>query len=114
MFRALGTNVPDAEVPAWLLRRNNSDRLAIQPRPHVLDHLAIKALVVFRRDVAEMRRDDDVVELAERMVGREWFLVVNVDAGAGDLLGAQRGLERLLLNDRPTRRIDQERVRLHQ
>ena len=60
-----------------------------------------------------MRRQHDVVEPAERMIGRQRFLVVDVEARAGDAPAAKRGQQRLLVDDRPARGVDQERRRLH-
>ena len=73
-----------------------------------------KGAVVPLGDVAEMRRDHDVVHLAERMVERQRLDVVDVEAGAGDRFGVQRRDQRLLVDDRPARGVDEIGGRLHQ
>ena len=65
------------------------------------------------RRVAEMRRDYEIVELAEGMVDRQWFDREHIDAGAGDLLPLQYIKQRILIDDRPARGVDEIRRRLH-
>src|SRR5271170_1514682 len=61
-----------------------------------------------------MRRQDHVVELKDRVrwVGR--LLLQHVQPGAGDAAFLQRLRERLLIDDRTARRIDEIGGRLHQ
>ena len=48
-----------------------------------------------------MRREHDIVELAQRMIARQRLDLEHVEAGAGDAFFAQRGDQRRLLDDRP-------------
>src|SRR5439155_23539222 len=60
-------------------------RLAPEPGVDALDHLLIVVPKAVPDDIAEMRRQHHVVELAEGMVDRERIDRKHVDAGAGDL-----------------------------
>src|SRR4051812_28986624 len=51
-----------------------------------LDHLAVMDAQPVLGRVAEMRRQHEVVELAERMVRRQWLDREHIQAGARDLL----------------------------
>src|SRR6266508_4632857 len=94
--------------------RHHPHRLAVDESANVLDHAGEIVLVVLQRHVAEMRRDDDVVPLAQRMVLRQRFYVEYVEAGARDLLVAQDCQHGGLLDDRAARGIDEIGRRLHQ
>ena len=59
----------------------------------------------------EVRRDDDVVELEQRAVVR--LLREDVERGAGELAGAQRLDERLLVDQLAARGVDQARAVVH-
>jgi hypothetical protein len=61
-------------------------RFALEPGVDALDHLLIVVSKTVPGDVAEMRRQHHVVELAEGMVDRQRLLREHVDAGAGDSL----------------------------
>ena len=50
----------------------------------VLDRLAVEDLVGAAGDVAEVRGQDGARQRPDRVVGRQRFLVVDVEAGAGD------------------------------
>ncbi len=60
---------------------------------------------------AQMRSEDDVVELEERRSGRR-LGDEDVDAGAGDPLGLERGVERILVDDPTAARVDDAQLRL--
>ena len=87
----------DARGPQSTNRRARSHpslqhahRLAVEEAADIADHSVEIDPVVLRRHVAEMRREHDVVELAQRMVGGQRLDVEHVEAGAGDPLLAQR------------------------
>ena len=61
---------------------------------------------------AQVRGDHHVVELEERQVGAG-FLDEHVDAGAGDLAGLQRGVERFLVHQAAAGDVDDVRGALH-
>src|SRR4051794_17077512 len=61
-----------------------------------------------------VRRDDDVVELEERVVGGRRLLLEDVDRGAGDGPVDERPMQRLLVDDRAARRVDEIGGGLHQ
>src|SRR6266702_5086209 len=65
-------------------------RLALEPGVDAFDHLAIVVAKTVLGDVAEMRRQHEVVELAERVVDRQRLDREHIDAGARDLLVRQR------------------------
>src|SRR5208282_2372178 len=58
-------NDGDGALCRWL--RQSSQRLALEPGVDALDHLAVMATKTLFGEVAEMRRQHDVVELAEGM-----------------------------------------------
>ena len=61
-----------------------------------------------------MRRQDDVVEPDQRIVEREWLDLEDVEAGAGDPAIAQRGHERLLIDQLAPADVDEVGGWLHQ
>ena len=61
-----------------------------------------------------MRRADDVRQREQRVVGRQRLRVDDVEPRAGEASVPQRVDERGLVDDRPTRDVDEERGRLHQ
>ncbi len=63
--------------------------------------------------VAEgVRRADDVRELEERVVGRQRLGVDDVEPRTGEAALPQRRDERVLIDDRSPRHVDEERRRL--
>src|SRR6516164_11032503 len=61
-----------------------------------------------------MRREHDVVELAQRMIDRERLDIEYVETCARNLLLAQHRQQRCLIDDRPPRRVDDIGRRLHE
>src|SRR5262245_14939868 len=61
-----------------------------------------------------MRREDDVVHLAQWMIGGQRLDVEHVEPGAGDLVLPQRRQQRRLLDDGTARGVDDVGRRLHQ
>ena len=64
-------------------------------------------------DVADVRRGEHVGHRAQRMAGGQRFGVEDVERGARDRARPQRLDQRGLVDDRPARRIDQQRSRFH-
>src|ERR1700691_6750000 len=80
----------------------------------VLDDVGEISFVVLAADIAEMRRDHDIVHAPERVVEGQRLDVAHVEAGAADAALAERGNQGLFIDDRPPCRVDQEGGRLHQ
>src|SRR3981189_476480 len=80
-------------------RGDHLDRLAVDEGPDIGDDVRIIDLVVLDADIAEMRGEHHVVELAERVVDRQRLDVEHVEAGAGDASGGGRRDQRLLVHD---------------
>src|ERR1700704_3581423 len=87
-------------------RGDRLDRLAVGEGADIGDDVRIIDLVVLDADVAEMRGEHHVVELAERMIDRQRLDVEDVEAGAGEAAGGQGRDQRLLVHDRAARRVD--------
>src|SRR5258705_10253210 len=100
--------------PAPSARGDHLDGLAVDEGADIGDDVRIIDLVILDADIAEMRGEHHVVELAERMIDRQRLDVEHVEAGAADASGGQRRDQRLLVHDRPARRVDQISRRLHQ
>src|ERR1700761_6105278 len=89
----------------WLAARDSLD---------VVEAVAQPRNVTLERRSSEMRREDDIVELEQRVVGRRRLLVEYVEAGAEQIARTQRGRHRLLVDDGSTRGIYDDRRLLHQ
>src|SRR6185437_11091469 len=89
----------------WFAARDSLDivKAVAQPRD-----------VTLERRSGEMRREYDVVELEQRVVGGRWLLVEYVEAGAKQIARTQSSCHRLLVDDGSTRGIDDDRGLLHQ
>src|ERR1700677_2788583 len=85
--------------------------LYVEHRPNVGGAVAGEALV---GPAQRMRGENDVVELQDRIVGVGRLLLQNVEPGAGDAAFLQSLGQRLLVDDRAARGIDQIAGRLHQ
>src|SRR6266851_4644233 len=72
---------------------------------HAVDRLA--------RHAGDMGGGDEVLKLQERVVGRGRLLVEDVERGAGDLVAAERVMQRLLVDDAAARGVDEKRGSLH-
>ena len=86
---------------AGLVRVQNTHRRAVQPGLDILDHLTVEGAIGLNRDVAGVRRHDQVFQFPERMVDRQRFFVKNIDGGAGDPALGQCLDQRVLIDDRP-------------
>ncbi len=95
-------------------RIHRADRLAVKERADVVDHTGEIRPVVLQRDVAEMWREHDVVELAQGVIDRQRLGVEHVQSGAGDCLVAQDRKHCALVDDRPARGVDDVGRGLHQ
>src|SRR5208337_4339872 len=88
--------------------------LWIAPARDVLYGAGEKDAIGFVRQVAEMRRGDDVRKRAERMVGGQGLSREDVESGAIEPPAAGRVDQRGLVDQRAARVVDQDRVLLHQ
>src|SRR6266436_3621672 len=80
-----GSHLRMTNVLCGIQLRQPSQRLALEPGVDALDHLAVVVAKTLFGDVAEMRRQHDVVELAERMIDRQRFDREYIDRSACDL-----------------------------
>src|SRR5271165_4390924 len=87
---------------------------AVEPTADVRDRILVEALVQPARDVADMRRRQQVRQAAERMVERQRLLVEDIDGCPGDLFVFERRNEICLNHDRSARRVYEARRRLHE
>ena len=69
--------------------------LAVEEAADVFGNAGEIVLVVLLGDIAEMRRDDGIVHLAQRMIDGQRLDIEYVEACAGDFLLAQGGEERV-------------------
>src|SRR6202035_6063922 len=79
----------------------------VEPLPNIRDGILVKRLVQTIRYVADMRRGQYVVQRPEGVRRWQRLSVEYVDRRAGDLPVRQDADQRLLVDDRPARRIDQ-------
>src|SRR4029077_14622890 len=87
--------------------------LGVEPLPNIRDSILVERLVQTLRYVADMRRCQDVVQRPERVRRWQRLRVEYVDRRTGDPLVLQDADQRLLVDDRPARRIDQSGRWLH-
>src|ERR1700722_12327088 len=80
--------------------------LGVEPLPNIRDGIFVERLVKTLRYVTDMGRCQYVPQRPEGVRRRQRLSVEYVDRRAGDLLVPQRADQCLLLDDRPTRRID--------
>jgi hypothetical protein len=76
-------------------------RLAIKKAADVLNRVGEIAAVILLGNVAEVRRDHDIIHLAEWMIERQRLDIEDIETGAGDLVLSQRGDEGGFIDDRP-------------
>ncbi len=76
-------------------------RLALEPGVDAFDHLAVVVAEAFLGDVAEMRRQHGIVELAEGTIDRQRLDRIDVDGGARDLALLQCLQKCRLVDDGP-------------
>src|SRR5580658_7520347 len=57
----------------------------VEPLPDIVDRVLVETRIEAARDVADMRRGQQVRQAAERMIGRQRPLVEDVDRRAADL-----------------------------
>ena len=61
---------------------------------------------------AHVRHQEHVLGGAQRMVRREWFLLIHVEHRAGHVTGLQRVEQRFVVHDPATRHVDHDRATL--
>ena len=91
----------DASAERYRIRQ----RLAGEKRVEIGDHAVLHRHMRLQRMAADMRGQHDVGQRRQR-VRRMRLLLVHVEAGAGDGLLGQRRDQRLLVDDRAARDID--------
>src|SRR5467141_2703713 len=96
-----------------LLSTTPSHLCCVEPLPNIRDGILVERLVKTMRYVADMRRRQYVVQRPERVRRRQRLNVEYVDRRAGDVLVRQHADQRVLLDDRPARCIDQPGRWLH-
>src|SRR5579863_1800305 len=94
-------------------RLDQPDRLAGEESADVLDRARIIDAEILFDGVAEMRRDDHVIEFEEGMALGDRLVVEHVDGGAGDLATFKRREQCRLIDDRRARGVDEVSARLH-
>src|SRR5260370_26073943 len=87
---------------------------AVKPPSDVLDRVPVEALVQPARDVADMRRRQQVRQAAERVPWRQRLLVGDIDPCAGDLLIFKRPNEVPLNHPLSPRPVHPPRPRPHE
>src|SRR5438552_314330 len=87
--------------------------MGVEPLPNIRDGILVKRLVQTIRHVADMRRGQYVVQRPEGVRRWQRLSVEYVDRRTGDPLVLQDADQRLLVDDRPARRIDQPGRWLH-
>src|SRR5260370_30653502 len=70
-----------------------------KPRSNIRDRVLIEGLVQGLGAIAYMRCRQNVLEMAERMLGRQWLKIEYVDSGTGDFPSFQRLNERCFIDD---------------
>jgi hypothetical protein len=96
------------------LRIDNIDRPRRGECHDLIEYVDELHLVFLSRDVADMRRRDDLGELQQRKIRIEHRLVFeHVDGGITGAAGAKRRHQRALLDQRGAAGIDQDGIRLH-
>src|SRR4029078_3469848 len=93
--------------PDALLRLDDPRRFAVEPGADVFDDVWKIFPVILLAYIAEMRRDDDIVHLAARMIERGGLRIDSVHDGPSDRLRIQHGDQRFLVDDRAARRVDE-------
>src|SRR5215467_9513402 len=88
----------------WLAARDSLD---------IVEAVAQPRNVTLERRSGEMRREDYIVELEQRIVGRRWLLVEYVEAGAEQIASTQSSCHRLLIDYGSARGIYDDRRLLH-
>src|SRR5436190_4520570 len=88
------------------------DQVAIEGAEDVLGGLQTHPVHRLARDACHVRRGDDVGELQQRIVLLRRLELEHVEAGACELAGGQRLVQRLLVDNAAARSIDQECGRL--
>src|SRR5260221_11536115 len=88
--------------------------VGLDPFSDVGRGVAVESPIKIFGSVADVRRREDVLQLPEGMVGRQWLGFEYVDRGPGYPARLQRLDQSHLVDDRTTRCVDESRRRLHQ
>src|SRR5215475_11754061 len=104
--------------PSWMsvgaVSAQHAHGRATEEGLHVLQGMAVEHAIGLLGDVAQMRRDHDVGQRAEGMVGREGLGLEHVEPGARDGAVAEGTHQRGLVHDGPPRGVHEIRRPLHE
>src|SRR5262249_15202603 len=95
-------------------RRENAHRLAVEEGPDVVDDVAEIQAIVFHADVTKVGGDDRVIQSAKWVIEGQRLDVEHIQPGSGDPVLLKHAQQRLFVDDRATRGIDDVGGRLHQ
>src|SRR5258706_7529419 len=87
-------------------RIKNADRIAGEEGANIFGSFAVKSAVVLIGNVAEVRREDYIFEASQSVIRVQRFLIEDIERGACDFTGFERGDERAFLHDGAARSID--------
>src|SRR6202165_5395369 len=103
-----------AAVVPHSFRCSRARSLLLDPGSDRRRRVAVESPVKVFGDESDMRRRQDVLEGSERMLRRQGLGIENVDRRSRDGPCAQGLDERLFVDDRTARRVDQPRRRFHE
>src|SRR5688572_13200493 len=101
-------------APSSQFRDHPERRAAGRHALDVVEAVAEPGHPVVPRRAGRMRRQRDVGQPQNRIVGLRRLVDEHVEPGAGDLLAGERPVQRVLVDDRPAAGVDDHRVRLHE
>src|SRR5690348_4322847 len=84
----------------YRFRVDQLNLLALEEIQDILHRVMVALDQDFLRRVAAMGEEDRIVQFAQRMLHRQRLLVIDVEAGGGELAGLQRVDQRSLGDDR--------------
>src|SRR5690348_7935914 len=88
-------------------------RLAVEKSENVVDGAGVKISETFDGRKPKMRRKHRVRQIAERIVRRQRLSVIDIERG-NDSSGTSGRNQRLLIDNRTARGVDQNRALFHQ
>jgi hypothetical protein len=88
-------------------------RVGLEPGGNAGGGIAVEGSIEILGDVADVWGRENVVQLPEGMVGRQWLGFEHIDRGPGDPARLQRFDQGHLIDDRTARCVDESRRRLH-
>ena len=110
---AVGPDIEYVVVPGGPLGASDVHESAAEGEAHALGDRDAGLLLGLVGRGAEVRRDDDVVELEQRAVRRHRFDGEHIEARRREATGTERVDEGVLVDDGPAGRVDEHGTRLH-